>query len=69
MSGWEELQRAVALMEKYADVPMDFADATLVLLAEKSGVREILTTDESGFRTFRIHRRQGFHLVLDDFPA
>ena len=29
-----ELDAAVALMEKYADTPMDFADATLVLLAE-----------------------------------
>jgi predicted nucleic acid-binding protein len=28
----EDLRRAVALMTKYVDTPMDFADATLVLL-------------------------------------
>ena len=69
MAGWEALEQAVALMQKYADVPMDFADASLVLLAGKTGVHDILTTDESGFRVFRIQRRQAFHLVLDDFPG
>lgn len=66
---WHTLQSAVTLMEKYADLPMDFADASLVVLAEKIGVRDILTTDERGFRVFRINGRQSFHLVLDDFPA
>jgi len=69
MAQRSDLQHAVSLMEKYADLPMDFADASLVVLAEKIGVRDILTTDERGFRVFRIHGRQAFHLVLDDFKA
>ena len=44
-----ELAEAAALMEKYADTPMDFADATLVLLAEALGQNEILTLDRRGF--------------------
>ncbi len=35
-------------MEKYKDVPMDFADFTLVVLAEKMGVEEIFTLDNRG---------------------
>ena len=45
--------RAVALMEQYADVPMDFVDATLVALAEETGVRDVLTLDVRGFSTYR----------------
>ena len=62
-----ELQRAVLLTNKYRSVPMDFADASLVILAEQSGVREILTTDRRGFRVFRIHGRQSFSLISDNF--
>ncbi len=37
-SGAEDLADAAGRMEKYADLPMDYADATLVLLAESLGV-------------------------------
>lgn len=60
-----ELLEAAQLMEKYADTPMDFADATLVLLAEALDVRDILTLDRRGFSTYRTRRRRGFRLVLD----
>lgn len=53
------------LMERYADTPMDFADATLVLLAQRLDVREILTLDRRGFRTYRTHDGRPFRLVLD----
>jgi uncharacterized protein len=57
------LSRAADLMEKYADVPMDFADATLVVLAEETGAREIFTLDARGFRTFRIRGKSSFILL------
>ncbi len=57
------LARASALMEKYADVPMDFADATLVALAEEADVNEIFTLDARGFRTYRIHGKKLFTLL------
>jgi predicted nucleic acid-binding protein len=60
-----ELQEAVSLMEKYADTPMDFADATLVLLAEALQVPDILTLDRRGFSTYRTRRRRAFRRVLD----
>jgi predicted nucleic acid-binding protein len=58
------LREAARLMAKYVDTPMDFADVTLVLLAEALGVNEILTLDRRGFTVFRIRQRQPFRLLL-----
>jgi predicted nucleic acid-binding protein len=60
------LREAVRLMRRYADVPMDFADATLVLLAGESGFRDILTFDQRGFRTFRTTEGKPFRLVVEN---
>lgn len=60
-----ELEATAELMERYADTPMDYADATLVLLAEALGVRDVLTLDRRGFSTYRTRRRQAFTLVMD----
>lgn len=65
----DALRRATVLMGKYRDIPMDFADASLVCLADELNVRDILTVDERGFRVFRMQGRKAFHLVLDDFPG
>jgi predicted nucleic acid-binding protein len=52
-------------MERYSDTPMDFADATLVLLAEVFEVLDILTLDRRGFSTYRTAGGSAFRLVLD----
>jgi predicted nucleic acid-binding protein len=57
------LRPAADLMAKYADAPMDFADATLVLLAGDAGVNEILTLDRRGFTVFRTRKRGAFRLL------
>ena len=57
------LSRAGELMAKYKDMPMDFADATLVVLAEETGISEIFTLDKKGFSTYRIHGKSSFHIV------
>ena len=59
-----ELHAAGKLMKKYADCPMDFADATLVMLAEETGFDHILTLDGRGFRTYRFRGTKRFALVL-----
>lgn len=53
------------LMERYANVPMDFADATLVLLAEMLDSTDVLTLDRRGFATYRTRAGHSFGLVLD----
>ena len=60
------LQAAAALMRRYADTPMDFADATLVVLADELETDRVLTLDQRGFRTYRHGRGRGFRLVLQD---
>jgi uncharacterized protein len=54
-----DLDRFMAWMQKYADRPMDFADASLVWLAAESGVTEVLTTDRDDFETYRVPAGKG----------
>jgi predicted nucleic acid-binding protein len=50
------LLRAFELMERYADHPMDLADASLVVAAEEMRTRRIFTLDRDDFETYRIRR-------------
>jgi predicted nucleic acid-binding protein len=54
------LKRSATLMAKYADSPMDFADATLVALAEERGISEIVSLDRKDFSVYRSGLRKGF---------
>jgi predicted nucleic acid-binding protein len=58
-----DLQEAVRLMRKYRDTPMDFADATLVILAGRLEVPEIFTLDRRGFATFRTPTGKSFRIL------
>jgi hypothetical protein len=53
-----------ALMRKYHDTPMDFADATLILLAVELRTTDICTLDRRGFAIYRTSTGKRFHLVL-----
>ncbi|MEH1949762.1 MAG: nucleic acid-binding protein [Nostoc sp.] len=57
-----DYSRLLALMEQYRDRPMDLADATLVLTAEKTGYRQILTLD-SDFLFYRISHQDTFEII------
>lgn len=57
-----DYSRLFELMERYRDRPMDLADATLVLAAEKTGYRRILTLD-SDFLFYRIGVRDSFEII------
>jgi predicted nucleic acid-binding protein len=59
----EMLAHAEKLMTKYQDIPMDFADATMVILAERLGINRIFTLDHRGFSTFKFDLRKKFELV------
>ena len=48
--------RCFELMVRYADRPMDFADASLVSSAERHGLRTIFTIDRNDFAAYRIKR-------------
>ena len=57
----ERLLRTAALMKQYADVPMDFADASLVTLGEELGIDCIFTLD-SDFSIYRMSKDKVFHV-------
>jgi predicted nucleic acid-binding protein len=56
------VMRMRVLMTKYGDAPMDFADASLVTLAERIDDREVFTFDQH-FHTYRIHDRIPFEVI------
>jgi predicted nucleic acid-binding protein len=58
-----DLPAIEALMARYADRPMDFADATLVHVAEREALRTILTIDPNDFETYRIGRSAKFRIL------
>ncbi|HET8698890.1 MAG TPA: hypothetical protein VFO94_15490, partial [Gammaproteobacteria bacterium] len=60
-----ELKAAAKLMRRYADTPMDYADATLVLLADALNIADILTLDRRGFSTYRAGGRRAFRLLTE----
>jgi predicted nucleic acid-binding protein len=45
------------LMGKYADRPVDLADAALIRVAEREGIRKIFNVDREDFTVFRLHGR------------
>jgi predicted nucleic acid-binding protein len=68
--GDEDMPELCALMHKYRDRPMDFADATLVHLADRESITTIYTTDRADFETYRIGGRRRFRIIPErDAPA
>ena len=55
--GLDDVPRMRELMRKYADRPMDTADAALVAIAEREGIRTIFTIDRRDFLVYRLHGR------------
>ena len=56
--------RIAELLRKYADIDPDWADISLVWLAETTGITRIATLDVADFSTYRIHGRKRFELEL-----
>lgn len=55
-----------ALMVKYEDLPMNLADASLVLAADELGTGRILSTDVRDFRTYWWRGREPFDNLLTE---
>jgi predicted nucleic acid-binding protein len=63
-----ELPLVHALMSRYRDRPMDFADATLVYLAERESLSVVFTIDRSDFETYRIAGKHRFRILPVERP-
>lgn len=59
-----DLGRAIELTKKYRDQPMDFADASIYLLAIHSGVNKVASVDVRDFGVYRLPAKRRFVNVL-----
>jgi uncharacterized protein len=48
-----DLPRIYEILNQYADLRLDFVDATIISLAERLNIQRILTVDQRDFRTVR----------------
>ena len=55
--GPDDVPRIRELMHQYANRPMDLADAALIRVAEREGIRRFFTVDRKDFAVYRLHGR------------
>jgi uncharacterized protein len=55
--GPDDIPRIRELMRQYANRPMDLADAALIRVAEREGIRRFFTVDRKDFAVYRLHGR------------
>ena len=61
--GAEHLPELMELQDKYSDIPMDFADATLVIVARQINTDKVFTVDDD-FLIYRILGKKSFKNLL-----
>ena len=61
----DDLPSIRKLMRRYADLPMDFADATLVQVAQRYNIEQIFTLDRREFAVYRLRRGKAFTVIPD----
>lgn len=63
VADYAELARIIA---QYANLPCDYADASLIALAERTGVAAIATIDQRDFSVYRLRRHKRFRILFGD---
>jgi predicted nucleic acid-binding protein len=61
-----DVARANAVIERYSQLDLGLADASIVVLAERHAVSDVLTLDQRHFRALRIDRRKRFKVLPFD---
>ena len=59
----KSLQKTKNLMKKYADLPMDYADATIVYLATETRIQNVITFDRKDFAIYKLPKKQSFMIM------
>ena len=67
--GREDVVAARGVVERYGDLRVGLADASLVVLAERHGTADVLTFDHRHFRAMSGPGGRPFRVLPDDFPA
>jgi len=58
-----DLPQIRASMNKYRDLPMDFADASLMRIATREGIERIFTLDRRDFAIYRLPSRRALRIL------
>jgi uncharacterized protein len=61
---YSDLERIITLTEKYSNIPMDLADASLVVLSEKLGIDDIITID-SDYYIYRTMKKEMLRNIFE----
>lgn len=61
----EDIARMIELSKKYSDIPMDLADASLIVTAEKINIKEIITID-SDYYIYRTIKKEMLKNVFEN---
>ena len=62
-SSVDSMKKVRILMKKYSDLPMDYADATIVCLAMDTGIYNIITLDQKDFNIYKFKKKQSFVIM------
>ena len=62
----DDVAAASAVLDRYVDLQLGLADASIVVLAERHGCSDLLTLDERHFRAVLGPRRRPFRLLPTD---
>jgi len=68
----ESLDRAKNMMRRYSDLPMDYADATIVCLAIDTGIQNVITFDKKEIKFMRRlikDSEKKIYLILDNLKV
>jgi len=61
-----QVQDIIDYMSRYSNVPMDLADASLLLLAEEKEITDIITFD-SDYYIYKLNKEKSFVNLLNGF--
>jgi hypothetical protein len=59
----DTIAKTKLLMEKYSDLPMDYADATIVCLATDTNIQNVVTLDKKDFNIYRSLKKRSFVII------
>ena len=62
-----DIERMITLTKKYSDLPMDLADCSLIIVAEKMAINEIISID-SDYDVYRTLKREPLINLLYEYP-
>ncbi|MDQ7086078.1 MAG: PIN domain-containing protein [Sulfurovum sp.] len=62
-----DIERMLTLTKKYSDLPMNLVDCSLIIVAEKLDIKELISID-SDYDVYRTLKKEALTNLLHDYP-